>query len=282
MVIYMSNKKQVVKKRRRVKLWVWVVIATILLSTVFISIGKIILWQLDNNKSKGIKDEVDTIAEVDEIEDNENTELINEPTDQNSDYWYYISFPLINVDFSELKKKNSDTVAWINVNNTNINYPIVQTSDNDFYLDHSYDKSYNEAGWVFLDYRNDSSFSDKNTIIYAHSRLDKTMFGSLSKTLKPEWYENKDNHIIRISNEKENSLWQIFSVYVIETESYYITTNFNSDEEYLTFLETMKSRSRYDFNTNLSASDRIITLSTCYDDDRKTVVHAKLIKRELK
>ena len=278
----MSNKKQVVKKRRRVKLWVWVVIATILLSTVFISIGKIILWQLDNNKSKGIKDEVDTIAEVDEIEDNENTELINEPTDQNSDYWYYISFPLINVDFSELKKKNSDTVAWINVNNTNINYPIVQTSDNDFYLDHSYDKSYNEAGWVFLDYRNDSSFSDKNTIIYAHSRLDKTMFGSLSKTLKPEWYENKDNHIIRISNEKENSLWQIFSVYVIETESYYITTNFNSGEEYLTFLETMKSRSRYDFDTNLSASDRIITLSTCYDDDRKTVVHAKLIKRELK
>ena len=108
------------------------------------------------------------------------------------------------------------------------------------------------------------------------------MFGSLSKTLKPEWYENKDNHIIRISNEKENSLWQIFSVYVIETESYYITTNFNSDEEYLTFLETMKSRSRYDFDTNLSASDRIITLSTCYDDDRKTVVHAKLIKRELK
>ena len=278
----MSNKKQVVKKRRRVKLWVWVVIATILLSTVFISIGKIILWQLDNNKSKDIKDEVDTIAEVDEIEDNENTELINEPADQNSDYWYYISFPLINVDFSELKKKNSDTVAWINVNNTNINYPIVQTSDNDFYLDHSYDKSYNEAGWVFLDYRNDSSFSDKNTIIYAHSRLDKTMFGSLSKTLKPEWYENKDNHIIRISNEKENSLWQIFSVYVIETESYYITTNFNSDEEYLTFLETMKSRSRYDFDTNLSASDRIITLSTCYDDDRKTVVHAKLIKRELK
>ena len=282
MVIYMSNKKQVVKKRRRVKLWVWVVIATILLSTVFISIGKIILWQLDNNKSKGIKDEVDTIAEVDEIEDNENTELINEPTDQNSDYWYYISFPLINVDFSELKKKNSDTVAWINVNNTNINYPIVQTSDNDFYLDHSYDKSYNEAGWVFLDYRNDSSFSDKNTIIYAHSRVDTTMFGSLSKTLKPEWYENKDNHIIRLSNEKENSLWQIFSVYVIETESYYITTNFNSDEEYLTFLETMKSRSRYDFDTNLSASDRIITLSTCYDDDRKTVVHAKLIKRELK
>ena len=278
----MEEKKNVVKKRRKVKLWVWIVIATILLSSVFISIGKIILWQIDNNKSKKLTDEVDNITNVEEIKDNENTELINEPNDKNSDYWYYITFPLINVDFNELKKKNADTVAWINVNNTNINYPIVQTDNNDFYLDHSYDLSYNEAGWVFLDYRNNSSFSDKNTIIYAHSRLDKTMFGSLSKVLKPQWYENKDNHIIRISNEKENSLWQIFSVYIIETESYYITTNFNNDSDYLEFLEAMKNRSKYDFNTELSSNDRIITLSTCYDDDRKTVVHAKLIKRELR
>lgn len=278
----MEEKKHIVKKRRKVKLWVWIVIATILLSSVFISIGKIILWQIDNNKSKKLTDEVDNITNVEEIKDNENTELINEPNDKNSDYWYYITFPLINVDFNELKKKNADTVAWINVNNTNINYPIVQTDNNDFYLDHSYDLSYNEAGWVFLDYRNNSSFSDKNTIIYAHSRLDKTMFGSLSKVLKPQWYENKDNHIIRISNEKENSLWQIFSVYIIETESYYITTNFNNDSDYLEFLETMKNRSKYDFNTELSSNDRIITLSTCYDDDRKTVVHAKLIKRELR
>ena len=263
----MEEKKNVVKKRRKVKLWVWIVIATILLSSVFISIGKIILWQIDNNKSKKLTDEVDNITNVEEIKDNENTELINEPNDKNSDYWYYITFPLINVDFNELKKKNADTVAWINVNNTNINYPIVQTDNNDFYLDHSYDLSYNEAGWVFLDYRNNSSFSDKNTIIYAHSRLDKTMFGSLSKVLKPQWYENKDNHIIRISNEKENSLWQIFSVYIIETESYYITTNFNNDSDYLEFLETMKNRSKYDFNTELSSNDRIITLSTCYDDD---------------
>lgn len=277
-----NENKVVVKKRRKIKLWVWIVIATILFSTLFISIGKIILWQIDNNKSKNIKDEVDTIAEVNEVEDNENTELINEPDDKSSDYWYYITFPLINVDFDELKKKNSDTVAWINVNNTNINYPIVQTDNNDFYLNHSYDKEYNEAGWVYLDYRNESSFSDKNTIIYAHSRLDKTMFGSLSKTLKPEWYENKDNHIIRISNEKENSLWQIFSVYVIETENYYITTNFNSDDEYLKFLNTMKDRSKYDFDVNLSSTDRIITLSTCYDDNRKTVVQAKLLKRELR
>ena len=278
----MSETKIVVKKKRKLKLWVWIVIATFLFSILFISIGKIILWQIDNNKSKNIKDDIDNITNINEVEDNENTELINEPDDKSSDYWYYITFPLINVDFNELKKKNSDTVAWINVNNTNINYPVVQTDNNDYYLNHSYDKEYNEAGWVYLDYRNDPSFSNKNTIIYAHSRLDKTMFGSLSKTLKPEWYENKDNHIIRISNEKENSLWQIFSVYIIETETYYITTNFNSDEEYLKFLNTIKDRSKYNFDVNLNSTDRIITLSTCYDDDRKTVVHAKLLKRELR
>ena len=62
------------------------------------------------------------------------------------------------------------------------------------------------------DYRNDKNLSNKNNILYAHSRLDKTMFGSLSKTLKSNWYNNKDNHIIRLSTEAENTMWQIFSI----------------------------------------------------------------------
>ena len=124
--------------------------------------------------------------------------------------------------------------------------------------------------------------SDKNTILYAHSRLDKTMFGSLSKTLKSSWFTNKDNHIIRLSTETENTLWQIFSVYKIKEESYYITTNFSSDEEYNKFLNTLSSRSIYNFNTKLDTSDKILTLSTCYSDTERTVVHAKLIKRSSK
>ena len=133
-----------------------------------------------------------------------------------------------------------------------------------------------------MDYRNNSVMSDKNTILYAHSRLDKTMFGSLSKTLKSSWFTNKDNHIIRLSTETENTLWQIFSVYKIKEESYYITTNFSSDEEYNKFLNTLSSRSIYNFNTKLDTSDKILTLSTCYSDTERTVVHAKLIKRSSK
>lgn len=278
---FMSDKDEISHKKKAKK---YEKIILFLCFFVFLGIGsynaiKLINWSNDNkNTMKAIEDIEDDVVIV-EVHDNETVENINEPEDEKSDYWYYVSFPLMNVNFSELLQKNNDTVGWINVNNTNINYPMVQTSDNDYYLNHSYDKSYNEAGWVFLDFRNNDDFSDKNTIIYAHSRLDKTMFGSLSKTLKSSWHTDKSNHIIRISTPGEDTLWQIFSVYVIEEESYYITVDFNNDDSYMEFLNTIKGRSRYNFNTELSSSDRIITLSTCYSDTERTVVHAKLLKK---
>lgn len=279
-------KKQVIvrKKKRHLKKWVWNTFLVILLLVIAFCLLKIFFWSKDNKNTKNIVDEINKVTKVEETKDDESTELVNEPKekDEKNDYWYYIEQPLINVNISDLKEKNNDTIGWINVNNTNINYPFVQGKDNIYYLDHSYDKSYNEAGWVFLDYRNNNTFSDKNNILYAHSRLDKTMFGSLSKTLKSNWYNNKDNHIIRLSMENENTMWQIFSVYKIPEETYYITTNFNTDDEYEKFLNTIKKRSVFDFNTNISINDKILTLSTCYSDTERTVVHAKLIKRSLK
>ena len=90
------------------------------------------------------------------------------------------------------------------------------------------------------------------------------------------------NHIIRLSTESENTLWQIFSVYKIPEESYYITTEFNNDSDYEEFLNAIKNRSIYNFNTNLNINDKILTLSTCYSDTERTVVHAKLIKKSNK
>ena len=274
---------EIKKKKRKIKKWVWNVLLLFFLTITCSSIYKLLDWNDDNNDTSKIVEEITSSVEVTEKEDNENTELVGAPEleeeEEPNDYWYYIKFPLLEVNFATLKEKNSDTVGWINVNNTNINYPYVQSSNNSYYLDHSFDKSYNEAGWVFLDYRNSSDLNNKNTIIYAHSRLDKTMFGSLSRVLKSDWYTNKDNHIIRISTETENPLWQIFSVYKIEEESYYIKTNFNTTEDYIEFLDTLKNRSLYNFNTNLTDEDRVLTLSTCYSDTVRTVVHAKLIKR---
>ena len=188
---------------------------------------------------------------------------------------------LLEIDFNQLLKRNSDTVGWIEVKGTNINYPIVQTTDNNYYLTHAFDKTENEAGWVFMDYRNDSVNFNQNTIIYAHSRLTGSMFGSLKNILNSSWYTNKNNHIIRLSTPTENTMWQVFSVYTIPKESYYITPSFNSNEAYLEFLNTIKSRSEVDFSGTVNTNDKILTLSTCKDNfGNRVVMHAKLIKRE--
>ena len=277
-----NNKKKKRKKKKNTT-WFFLILFSIFISIIVFCLIKIFIWGKDNKDTSKVINDITNAVNVTLRDDDDNTELVNDTNEEEtSDYWYYIKFPLIDVDITELKEKNSDTVGWINVNNTNINYPFVQTKDNSYYLNHSFDKKYNEAGWVFLDYRNSKNLNNKNTILYAHSRLDKTMFGSLSKVLKSSWYNNKDNHIIRLSTDTENTLWQIFSVYKIPEESYYITTNFNNNEEYNKFLNTIKQRSIHNFNTNLDTNDKILTLSTCYSDTERTVVHAKLIKRSPK
>lgn len=276
---------KVVKKRLR-KDRVFLLVLLLFFSTIFIfSAFKVIEWFSDNNNTDKVIEKINNDVKVDEVKDNDNTEVIDEePTEPEkvSDYFYYITYPLINVDFESLLKTNNETVGWINVNNTNINYPFVQGINNTYYLNHSFDKSYNSAGWVFMDYRNNKEMNNKNTILYAHGRIDKTMFGSLYKTQYPAWYQNRSNHIIRISTPSVNMSYQIFSVYKIEEESYYIQTDFTSDDVYLEFLNTIKKRSKYDFNVVLNESDKIITLSTCANDKERYVVHAKLIKKSEK
>lgn len=270
------------KKKLNFKIWILIILTSIFLSTFLISLINIIFWADDNKKTEKTVEEINKIVNIETKEDTKETEFVNKPLDTNSDYWYYTTFPLIDVNLAELKKKNQDTIAWINVNNTNINYPVVQSNDNDYYLHHSYDKTKNEGGWIYLDYRNNPDFNNKNNIIYGHSRKDKTMFATLLNVLNYNWYTNKDNHIIRISTEKENSLWQIISVYKIPVESYYIKTNFYSDNEYQEFLNTITKRSIHNFNTETNIEDKILTLSTCYSDDIRLAVHAKLIKKEIK
>ena len=188
---------------------------------------------------------------------------------------------MVSADFTKLKKKNKDTVGWIYVNNTNINYPFVQTKDNEYYLNHAFDKTKNNAGWIFADYRSDLTNFKKNTVIYGHGRVDDVMFGSLEKVLKKSWYTNKDNQIIKMSTPTENTLWQIVSIYTIKAESYYLTHNFENDASYQKFLNTILKRSIYDFGVEVTTDDNILTLSTClnYKGDR-IVVHAKLVKRQ--
>ena len=235
-------------------------------------------WYQDSSNIDKEYNDISNITATQEVDDSNDVKIIESNESKTSPYWDYIKMKLINVDFSELEKLNSDVVGWIQVNGTNINYPFVQTNNNDYYLTHSFSKEYNEAGWVFLDYRNNVKSFNKNTIIYAHSRLDQAMFGSLKNLLKSNWYENKDNHIIKLSTKKQNTLWQVFSVYHIPTTSDYLKTNFTNDTDFENFANMLQKRSVYQFNTSVSKNDKILTLSTCYGKNDKMVMHAKLIK----
>lgn len=249
-----------------------------------ISSYNIYKWYESGKKTQEQIDKIKEIVEVVEKEDNENTEIIKQEQEINLDnpYWDFINMNLIDVNFSKLKQINNQTKGWIKVSGTNVNYPFVQTDNNDFYLFHSFDQSYNDAGWVFMDYRNNTESMDKNTVLYAHGRLDNTMFGSLRHILDNGWLNNSENFVIMLSTDYENTLWQVFSAYIIPTTNDYIRTEFTSNDQFLNFANILKDRSQYNFNTPVYGEDKILTLSTCYDDYSKMVIHAKLIKKEAK
>ena len=267
-------------KKNKIILSIIIIISLLLL---IYSIVNIVIWKNDSNKTNKQIEEVQETVKVEEVIDTENTEII-EPVEEipkSNPYWDYIKMNMIDINFNELKNINNDVKGWIKVNGTNINYPFVQSNNNKYYLTHSFDKSYNSAGWLFLDYRNNIN-NNKNTIIYAHGRTDKTMFGSLRNVLTNNWLKDTNNYVIKISTETENSLWQIFSTYHLPTTSDYLQTNFNNDNEFQDFINMIISRSSYNFNTSVSVNDNILTLSTCYNNSDKMVVHAKLIKKEQK
>ena len=181
------------------------------------------------------------------------------------------------INFTELSRVNSDVVAWLIVDSTNINYPIVKTSDNDFYLNHNFNKINDSNGWTFMDYRNSGNMDDENTIFYGHNLMNKTSFGSISSIFTDKWFK-KSNHSIVVVTANGRFTYKIFSVYYSEPDSSYLQTNYNDSEQYLEFLNMLKSKSKYNFKEELNVNDKIITLSTCTDDNKgRKVVHAKLI-----
>ena len=222
-----------------------------------ISTREIIIWYMNNKENEMIKEEISQAITIDENKkDTEKDKYI--------------------VDFEALKKKNSDTVGWLKVNETNVEYIVVQADDNDYYLNRNFEKNYNSGGWIFTDYKNKFDGTDKNIVIYGHNMRDGSMFGSLKNILKEKWYNNKDNYKITFITENEILTYEVFSVYQIEKEDYYIKTNFNDEIEFEDFVDTIKGRSIKDFKVDVTGEDSILTLSTCANDNKyRVVLHAK-------
>ena len=124
--------------------------------------------------------------------------------------------------------------------------------------------------------------TNRNNVIYAHGRLDNVMFGTLKNVLKKSWYTDESNRIIKTSTPTHNDLWEVFSVYTIKAESYYIRTGFESNLDFYNFITTITDRSIYDFGVTVSFTDKILTLSTCYNDETRIVLHARLIVQDNK
>lgn len=190
----------------------------------------------------------------------------------------YNKYKLSDINIQKLRTTNAETVAWIIIEGTQINYPIVQTDNNDYYLTHSYDYSYSHNGWVFMDYRNDSLLNDKNTIIYGHNLINGTALGSIKNIFN---IDATNIHIFLITSNQKMYTYQIFSAYEIEPEVYYLQTSFYNNESYDSFLQTIKERNTIQVDNNVNREDQIITLSTCTDDNKgRKVIHAKLIKED--
>jgi sortase B len=222
-----------------------------------ICIYKLVFWYIENKKNNDILNDIISEQKTEEI-------VVGDET-----------IKVLRHNFDELLAKNGDTVGWLIVKGTKINYPIVHCKDNDFYLNHSFDKSYNSAGWIFANYINKFDGTDKNISIFGHNRRDGSMFCTLKDTIKKDWYTNPDNYIITFDTPSKLETYKVFSNYQIRSESYYLTNSFKDEQEYKTFLDTITSRSVYNYGIKPNVNDKIITLSTCANDNTyRVVLHA--------
>ena len=132
-----------------------------------------------------------------------------------------------------------------------------------------------------MDYRNSIDEFHDNTIIYAHNRYySGVMFGTLNNVTKWKWYSKSENWDITFNTLYEEHTWRVFSIYSIDLTSDYLYTKFETKEEYQAFLDMIKNRSDINLKTKVTSDDKILTLSTCLNGDRRLVVHAVLITEE--
>lgn len=232
--------------------------------------------KINNYKTNECIDEISNVSNTFNDYDDMNTSEVDDAN--NAEIGLITPYnTLYNQGFDELLRINSNTKAWLSINNTSINYPVVQYSDNDFYLNHDLNNDFNHNGWIFIDYRNDMNVLDKNTIIYGHNAKGSIMFATLKYVLKDSWNNDSNNLLITFNTPSRSMTAQIFSAYVIDNTNDYLYINFN-DDDYQKFIDLIKGRSIKDFGVDFSVNDKMITLSTCSDNDKRLVVHAKIIQ----
>ena len=183
----------------------------------------------------------------------------------------------VTVDFSALKAQNSDIRGWLYSEGTVINYPVMQSNDNDYYLHRLPDKSYNSSGSLFVDYLCPGDFSGPITIIYGHHMRDGSMFASLGNYKKQSYYE--EHPVMYLNTPDGNYRVDLFSAFITSADSMIYVPGFNSTEEYRDYLLKIKAFSDFECDVTPTVDDRIVMLSTCtYEyNQARYVVYGMLV-----
>lgn len=173
---------------------------------------------------------------------------------------------------------NPNYKFWLKLDNTNIDYPVVQTDNNDYYLNYDFYNKLSSSGSIFMDYRD--NVKSKNIILYGHNMRNKTMFNNLLKFKAKDFFDK--NNKIRVFKDNKEYIYEVFSVYTTDSKYDYLITNFNNPNEFKNYINNIKNKSLFKSDIKVNSNDKIITLSTCsYEfDDARTVVHAKLLNNK--
>lgn len=179
------------------------------------------------------------------------------------------------VEEEKLRESNNDYKFWIEVPSTNIDYPVVQGQDNDYYLNRNFNKDSSISGSIYLDYRNDVN-TDKNLLIYGHNMKNGSMFADITKFNNKEF---ADNNKIKIIKDGKEYIYEVFSSFVVDGNYEGLQIKFDSDEVYKLYIEDIKNKSVYKRDVNSDFSN-IITLFTCsYEfESARTLVFAALVE----
>ena len=242
------------------------IILIILIIIIIFSISYMVYYFYNNYKNKIDNTDILNNIEID------NTQITEQKTERM-------------LQIEELQKKNQEIMGWLEIEGTNINYPVLQTNDNDFYLTHNYKKENASTGSLFLDKDFDLINGSSNYLIYGHRNKQGLMFEDLMKYAKEDFY--KEHTKIKFTTNKEDSTYEIISVFYsrvyYKSEQnvfrYYYFVNANNEQEYNDFVNNAKKASIYDTGVNANYGDQLLTLSTCEysQEDGRFVVVAKKI-----
>lgn len=185
--------------------------------------------------------------------------------------------PMTRIDLASLQEINSEAIGWIEIPDTVISYPMVHTDNDTYYLTHTFKKESNRVGSIFVEALNHADFSDLHTIIYGHNMKNGSMFATLKNyNTKSYWQAHP---YIYIDLEDNSHCYQIFSCYQADISDQCYTIGYEKDvsaEVYQQFLDHLKNSSLFDTGVEVTAEDKVITLSTCTNSGRnRFVVHAK-------